>query len=86
MPVSLASGCIEMEIVARRGETSYLLETAPGIGRVLDLEQKVLFPEFNIQSIIARGYWESYTGSQDELANLLSQVCIEQADGLKTER
>jgi len=75
-----------MEIIAKRGETSYLLETSLGMGRVLDLEQKVLFPELNIQSILARGYWEPYTGSQDELANLLSQVRIEQADGLKTER
>jgi len=75
-----------MEIVAKRGETSYLLETVPGMGRVLDLEQKVLFPEFNIQSILARGYWEPFAGSQDELSNLLSQVRIEPADGLKTER
>jgi hypothetical protein len=68
-----------MKIIAYQGTKRYLLEVGLDhrglpMGRVLDLGQGKLFPPFNIHSILARGYWEEYTGSQDILDDLLSRV------------
>lgn len=53
------------EVVAQRGENSYLLTADGGkMGRVLDLDAGEFFPEFNFQSILMRGYWEEYTGDK----------------------
>lgn len=70
-----------MKIVATQGANRYLL-VEDNINklendtksRVLDLNQQKLFPWFNLQSILARGYWKNYNGNQDILENLLSQV------------
>jgi len=68
-----------IEGVKRNGET-YLLSVSgePGrigcMGRVLDIGQGVLFPEWPFDSILARGYWYPYTGPQDALDSLLAQV------------
>jgi hypothetical protein len=42
------------------------------MGQILDLGSKVLFPPFNIHSIIARGYWKDYEGGIDLEALLTS--------------
>ena len=53
------------EVAAVRGETSFLLTADNGkTGRVLDSDAGVLYPEFNFQSILMRGYWEEYTGDK----------------------
>lgn len=44
------------------------------IGQVLDIEQEILFPETNVHSILAKGYWIEFEGDQDILDNLLEQV------------
>lgn len=66
--------------VSQSGAGRYLLAVSgtPGkedcIGRVLDLAQGILFPDFPFDSILARGYWVDYKGSQDLLAELLPKV------------
>jgi hypothetical protein len=62
-------------IVAQQGQSVYLLADKSGKkGRVLSLTQGILFKPFNIQSILARGYWEKYNGSQDKMDELLDEV------------
>ncbi len=69
--------------IAGQSGNSYLIHTSgdPGTpemkGRVLDLDQGILFREFAFDSILARGYWSDYTGEQSALADLLAQVAEE---------
>jgi hypothetical protein len=46
------------QVVAHRGDEQYLIDVGDGLGRVFDTEQDVVFAPFNIDSIVARGYWE----------------------------
>ena len=62
------------EIIARCGDTSFLVQTAADKGRVLDLSQKRLFPIMLIDQILVSGYWEDYEPYDGELEELLAQV------------
>ncbi len=55
-------------------KTRHALRQDRGQAQVLDMAEKILYPEFNVHSILARGYWESYTGPQNVLPGLLKQV------------
>ena len=49
------------KIIAQR-DLQYLIKVNSSIGRILDLDQSVLFPSQNLQSIFKfGGYWETYT-------------------------
>ena len=68
-----------MYIIGTQGPGRYLVDIEEerdglGLGRVLDLDQGLLFPPWPIGSIVARGYWQEYAGSQDVLPGLLRQV------------
>ena len=63
-----------MKVIATQGKTVWLLLVRPKVGRVLDLERNKLFPEFNLDSIIARGYWEKASMSDKKLKELLKGV------------
>lgn len=63
-----------MKIIAHINNIKFLVEVGPNRGRVLNMRSRKLLPEFNIHSILAQGYWEEYTGSQDILPTLLAQV------------
>lgn len=69
-----------MQIVAQQGKNpetaSYLIMTGPNRARVFDGDVNILYPEFNMQSILSRGYWEDYTGSQDIIQALLARATI----------
>ena len=56
------------KIVARRDPFTFLVQTGPNEARVLDSRQGIYFDPFNMQSILARGYWQEYAGSAEELA------------------
>lgn len=66
--------------IAAEGDDAYLLVVSGTageygcIGRVLDLTQGILFPEFPYDSLLARGYWNEYTGPQTALPGLLKKV------------
>jgi hypothetical protein len=66
-----------MQIIAKSGEDRFLATMdgqLDGLACVIDLEQGLIFRPFNLQSILARGYWEEHQGTQAELDALLSQV------------
>lgn len=69
-----------MQIVAQQGKNpetaSYLIMTGPNRARVFDGDARIVFPEFNMHSILARGYWEDFTGSQDILPSLFEGSTI----------
>ena len=65
-----------MKIVAHQGHRVYLLDIGNELGQVLDLKQKTLFQPFNIHSLLTYSPWETYTGSQEILADLLDQVTV----------
>lgn len=50
------------DVIATQGTSRFLIQTAKDKGRILDLDQQDYFPEFNIHSLIARGYWEAFEG------------------------
>ena len=62
-----------MKVVAKQGEDRFLLQINEQKGRIIDLEQKKVFPENNIQSILLRGYWEEYELTEEETMKLLEK-------------
>jgi hypothetical protein len=62
-----------MKIIAKQGEERFLLQINKQKGRIIDLEQKKVFPENNIQSILLRGYWEEYELTEEETMKLLEK-------------
>jgi hypothetical protein len=62
-----------IRVVAQRGE-SFLLEIGEGRGRVLDLRHGRLFPPMAIDSILARGYWQPFSGNPDAILARLEDV------------
>ena len=63
-----------MKIIARNGKSSYLVRVSATHARVLNLSSGVLFPPFLADSILARGYWDAYDGTAEELDELLPRV------------
>lgn len=71
---------MQYTVIAQRGQQYLLIESgvdpqdARAKGRILDVSQGRLFPALSVQSVLARGYWEEYTGPQAALPRLLAQV------------
>lgn len=68
-----------MRLIGRRSEDCYLAEVearpdGKRMARVLDLEQGIFFAPWPLHSILARGYWKEYEGTEAELATLLERV------------
>lgn len=65
-----------MKVVGRRGRSQYLLAVSrqSRVGRILDLDDKLLYPETNVQAIIKRGYWEEYSLPKEALDEILATV------------
>ncbi len=62
------------KIIAVQGDEVYLIAIGNNLGRVLSLEQGIYFAPFNLESLIARGYWEDFKGNQSILNKLKEQV------------
>ena len=64
-----------MIVLAKRGKSTYLVAEAAhaAVGKVIDLEYHEAFPEFNVHSILARGYWED-AGHVDDA--VLKALCM----------
>ena len=56
-----------MKIIAQKEGGEILLVGDENQSSVWDTTQNIRYPAFNTQSILARGYWVAYTGSQDKL-------------------
>ena len=67
-----------MRLIGRQGDNAYLVEVPPingeSMARVLDVAEKRLFPMAPLASLLARGYWEEYTGNPGELERLFELV------------
>ena len=63
-----------MKIVARQGDEIYLVQVSETHARVLSLVVKRMFPSMLIDSILARGNWEFYEGTDKELRLLRARV------------
>ncbi|MBW8349604.1 PD-(D/E)XK nuclease family protein [Bacillus sp. IITD106] len=53
------------KIIAQQGDDRLLLLYPNEQGRILELRDSVIWPSMHVQSILARGYWEDYTGNHD---------------------
>jgi len=62
-----------MKVIARKVDAEIFLvqDDDASKAQVLDMEQERLFPPFDLQSILARGYWENYSMSEDRLNELI---------------
>ena len=64
-----------MKVIAKRGDNSYLVQTSENRARVADMDQNVFYPEFNLLSILARGYWEDYDDTDgSKLKEILAEA------------
>jgi hypothetical protein len=60
--------------VIAKSASAFLIEIEDGYGRVLDLEQDRLFPPNSVDAILARGYWEPFTGDPSPLLERAGQL------------
>lgn len=60
-----------MNIIAQRpGQLMVRFDDTPkDYAHIYDLKRKRLFLEMLVASIAARGYWEDFTGNQDDFAD-----------------
>jgi hypothetical protein len=62
------------KIIAQQGDEAYLIQLSAETAQVVDWGDfsKERFAEFNLQSILARGYWEDLTAPHPSLEELLA--------------
>jgi hypothetical protein len=60
------------KIIAEQGGELYLIQLSETTAQVVDWDDKERFEEFNLQSILARGYWEDLTPPHPTLEELLA--------------
>lgn len=60
------------KIIAQQEGEAYLIQTGKETAQVVDWDDRVKFPEFNLQSILARGYWEDLTPPHPTLEELMA--------------
>jgi len=60
------------KIIAEQGNELYLIQLSETTAQVVDWGDKERFAEFNLQSILARGYWEDLTPPHPTLEELLA--------------
>ena len=64
-------------IIANQGDFCYLIEVDEKNSRVCEVKgclPILIFPPFPTQSILARGYWEEYTGLPELVDKLLTEA------------
>ena len=67
------------KVIAQRDNDAYLIQTGEETGQVVDWDDKARFPEFNLQSILARGYWEELTPPHPTLEELMAIKLVQTA-------
>ena len=60
------------KIIAQQEGEAYLIQTGKETAQVVDWDDKERYPESNLQSILARGYWEDLTPPHPTLEELLA--------------
>jgi len=59
------------KVVAIQGTNRYLIQVSEDEAHVIDWQMRRVFPKMNMQSILARGYWEEFTGPESIIPMLL---------------
>ena len=67
---------MSFKIVAKQGDDRLLLTADNKTAFVADTSYKLRYPEFNLQSILARGYWEVIE-NDEELAEKVLKFPLE---------
>ena len=60
------------KIIAQQEGEAYLVQTGKETAQVVDWDDKERYPEDNLQSILARGYWEDLTPPHPTLEELMA--------------
>ena len=60
-------------IIAAQSKNRFLVQIDEDNGRIINLNRKIYFSAFPLQSIVARGYWEDYEAKDGELESYLKQ-------------
>ena len=68
------------KIIAQQEGEAYLIQTGKETAQVVDWDDKERYPESNLQSILARGYWEDLTPPHPTLEELLAIKVIRIAE------
>lgn len=55
------------KVIARRGDEQFLVDIGEGSGRVFDARETKLYPPFELQRLLDRGYWQPVIDVSDEL-------------------
>lgn len=52
-------------VIAQRSKDELLLLYPNNQGRILDIYNSLIFPPMHVDALLAKGYWEDYTGNHD---------------------
>jgi hypothetical protein len=63
----------DVDVIGQRG-ASLLIRVDADTGRIFDRRHRRLFPPQSIESALARGYWERFTGDVRSVADELSRA------------
>lgn len=64
----------QAKIIAKRGSSDYLISTGGDLCKVVMLEDNLISKAINIHSILARGYWDEYSGSTKETERVMDML------------
>lgn len=69
----MGSSGTEMKIVARKkGTLTFLLDLGDNRGQVVSVDRGRAFKSYNLQSILARGYWEPHHPTIQETKQVIA--------------
>ena len=60
------------KIIAQQEGEAYLIQTGKETAQVVDWDDKERYPEDNLQSVLARGYWEDLTPPHPTLEEVMA--------------
>ena len=60
------------KIIAQQEGEAYLVQTGKETAQVVDWDDRERYPEDNLQSILARGYWEDLTPPHPTLEEVMA--------------
>jgi len=70
-----------VKLIGEQGDRVFLILVGDEMARVLDLDQRKLFPPYNVHSILARGFWEDPTVQIEHVIGLMEGVKVMEEHG-----
>lgn len=65
-----------LKLIGEQGDRVFLILVGDEMARVLDLDQRKFFPPYNVDSILARGYWEDPTVEIERVIGFMQGVKV----------